>query len=244
MDKVKIAICDDDTLALSAIKGIVSQIFYEADCITDIDAFSRPPEFMNAVKAKQYQLILLDIDMKGSDGIDLAARIRASNNPAEILFVSNCENRVFDSFQINPLGFVRKSNFFDDMSKYVKKYIKQLNRTPKTLPVQCGTTIKNLPFDDIIYIEGALSKQHVFVSAKKSYYTISSSMKNLENFLNPFGFIRIHNGYLVNAKYISEINAKDVTLKNGTILPVSRGKLQETRESFLKIMRSEGNISF
>lgn len=244
MDKITVRICDDDQFAIGAVQGAVVSAFEKQGLLVETENFSNGHDLLESFRSSSCDLLLLDIDMPGSDGINCAVQLRQDKVNVEIIFVSNCENRVFDSFKVEPIAFVRKNHFFADMTNAITTFLRRRSKRQKSIAVKSGGKIVNVLIDEIEYVEGALAKQHIHVKGKKEYYEISSSMKALEDALTEYGFLRIHNGYLVNMLAINVIRNNDVEMKSGTLLPMSRGHAQETREKYLNMMRESGNIIF
>ncbi len=244
METIKVRICDDDKFAVGAVQGAVVSAFEKYGVRAETELFSDGASLLEAFRTSGCDLCLLDVDMPGEDGIRCAQKLRQERADTEIIFVSNCENRVFDSFRVEPIAFVRKNRFFADMTDAIATYMGRKNKHRRSLAVKSGGEIVNLPIDDIVYIEGALAKQHIHVRGKKEYFSISSSMKALEEALEEYGFLRIHNGFLVNLLSVAAIRADEVELKDGTTLPLARGRAQATREKFLVMMHKSGNITF
>ena len=74
----------------------------------------------------------------------------------------------------------------------------------------------------------------------KEPVVVHRKMQDLEEELSSEGFLRIHKGYLVNYDYIRLIGDTCVLLTNGERIPISRRKIQETKQQFLKLMRTQG----
>lgn len=244
METIKVWICDDDKFAVGAVEGAVVSAFEKYGVRAETKLFTNGVELMDAFRQERCDLCLLDIDMPEQDGINCAVQLRKEKVDTEIIFVSNCENRVFDSFKVEPIAFVRKSRFFSDMTSAIKMYMGRKNKRKRSLAVKSGGEIVNVLIDDIEYIEGALAKQHIHMKGQTEYYVISSSMKALEEALEEYGFMRIHNGFLINLLFVSAIRNNEVELKSGITLPMARGRAQETREKFLVVMHKSGNLTF
>lgn len=244
METIKVWICDDDKFAVGAVEGAVVSALEKYGLHAETSLFSNGAELLEAFRQGSCDLCLLDIDMPGQDGIRCAEQIRKDKAETEIVFVSNCENRVFDSFQAEPIAFVRKNKFFSDMTAAIKTYMGRRSKRKRTLAVKCKGEIVNVLIDDIEYIEGALAKQHIHIKGQSGFYVISSSMKALEEALEEYGFLRIHNGYLIDLLSVSVIRNHEVEMKSGTVLPMARGRAQQTREKFLEAMHKSGNITF
>ena len=88
-------------------------------------AYSREGE------AYKYDLVFLDIDMPKYSGMDVAEEIRKKSADTDIIFVSNREDRVFETFSVQPFGFIRKNCFTEDLNATLRQYIQKKARTGK-----------------------------------------------------------------------------------------------------------------
>lgn len=122
--KIKIALCDDDVKALPVIAGAAESAFTEKGIRTEIQRFTTGKALLQAMEQTRFQIILLDIEMPGMDGIAVGKKIREKGDSTQIVYVSEAESRVFESFLVQPLGFVRKSNFLNDIAAVVELYVK------------------------------------------------------------------------------------------------------------------------
>ena len=236
--KIKIALCDDDSRALPIIAGAAESTFLTHAIHTDIHKFQSGQALLDAMEETYYNLLLLDIEMPAMDGIDLARKIRAKNDDAKIVFVSEAESRVFESFLVQPLGFVRKSNFLNDISAVAELYIKTIEQenTGNYLDFTTRTGILTLKSRQIVYIEGSRNYQLLNVEGRSDAMEIKMTMDKLEEMTGPLGFIRIHKGFLVNYHYIQHLSSTTAVLQNGTSLPIGRSKAQEVKMKYLALI--------
>lgn len=236
--KIHIALCDDNEKALPIISGAVESAFKEQGIKTELDIFSRGEELLEAMEGKEYPLVLLDIDMPGMDGIQVGQQIRSKNYSTQIVYVSECEERVFESFMVQPLGFVRKSNFLNDIAAVVQLYMKKYGETVNRQTVELATRngVVMLYYQKIRYIESCRNYQLVNLFGEKEQVEIKMTMEKLEALLEPLGFIRIHKGYLVNYRYIQRINSEQIMLQDGTQLPIGRSKVAEVKSRYLSFL--------
>lgn len=236
--KMNIALCDDNKKALPIISGAVESVFREQGIKTELDIFSNGAELLAAMESKEYLLVLLDIDMPEPDGIQVGQQIRAKNYSTQIVYVSECENRVFESLMVQPLGFVRKSNFLNDIAAVVQLYMKSygdgMNRQTVELVTRNGVVI--LTYQNIRYIESCRNYQLVNLFGESEPVEIKMTMEKLEAIMEPRGFIRIHKGYLVNYRFIQRINSEKIMLQDGTKLPIGRSKLGEVKSKYLSYL--------
>lgn len=236
--KIKIALCDDDVKALLVIKGAAESAFKAQGIHTEIECFESGDALLRAMEQTQFQIILLDIEMPQKDGIEVGRSIRTLNSDAKIIYVSECESRVFESFLIQPLGFVRKSNFLNDISAVVELYMKVYaqEQNGEYLDFQTRTGLLTLKSRQIRYIEGDRNYQLLYIDGKTEPFEIKMTMSKLEQMTEPHGYIRIHKGYLVNYQYIQRMDSSQLTLQDGTKLPIGRSKAGEVRMKYLSII--------
>ena len=153
---------------------------------------------------------------------------------------------MFDSLRSMPRGFIRKSRFLQDTAEIVDLYLKnraEQSRHPK-LVLHTQNGMESVQLDQIIYIEGVGKYQDIVVKDSTAPIQVRRSMQELENELTPYGFLRVHKGYLVNYRFIRRIDEADLLLTTGQTLPIARRKLGEIKEHFLTLMQSEDNMLF
>lgn len=246
MRNLTIAICDDDKMALTVISGAVRSAFETHGVETEIKQFSSAVKLQEEMGAHSFQLLLLDINMPVLDGIEFGRHLRKQGNKVDIIYVSNCESRVFESFEVHPFGFVRKANFLKDMSEVVDRYIESKQEEKPTQAVDLPTRSSgriHVPVEDILYFEGnGMYQVLTFRSGKQAQ--IASRMDHLEKVLQEHGFLRIHKGYLVNYRYITRLDKMEATLTDGKCLPISRRKIKQTHEQYLRLGKDMGVLRF
>lgn len=245
-DKLCVAICDDDENARRIITSSIHGAFpgYTVEAL----AYATADILLADLENHNFDLLLLDIDMPGMDGITLAKRLRKMESAIDIIYISNREDKVFLSLTTEPCGFIRKSRFLEDMDEVIGLYLKRREsrrRSEETcLVVQERNRVRKIPIHRIWYVEGLGKSQLVHLDGEESPLTVHSAMQELEKQLAPHGFLRIHKGYLVNYRYISQIEQSEVLLSTGRRLPLSRRKLQEVREGYLELMSEHNSLIF
>ena len=234
----RIALCDDDRTAIPVISGAARSAFEARGFTVQIDTFHQGADLLTALDGTPYDLILLDIDMPGLDGIEVGKRVKAFDHAIPVVFVSECESRVFESFSVQPLGFVRKSNFLNDIAAVVDMFQKycQMTRSAEHVEFNTRTSLISLRIAQIRYIEGSRNYQMIFLMDQNEPVEVKMTMEKLEKKMKPLGFIRIHKGYLVNYRFIRRIETNLVILKDDTELPIGRSKAQEVRAQYLALL--------
>ena len=243
MIKIYAAICDDEPLALNMVSSALVTCFAQQGVTLELEPFTSSVEFRKRIPGHDWQVVFLDIEMPDIDGITLGKEIKKDNSHTDIIYISNCEDRVFDSFSANPFGFVRKSSFLKDAESVAKLYIANLRQEEAVhyMEVKTGNGISRLKIDHITYIECIKDTQIIHLTEKetKQEVPVQLRMKMLEEKLADFGFLRIHTGYLVNYQFIQRIEDDSVRLQGGEVLPISRRKKHDIFESYMKLSRGK-----
>ncbi len=243
MEEIKVAICDDEILLLPQLAAMIRRFFLTNNLEVKPDTFSSSAELLARLyRSECYDVYFLDIDIPEQDGITLAEKIKAKNPESLIVFVSAKEELVYDTFRVQPLAFVRKSCFSKDIKKAMETVMKHLKKpadTEITFYDELGHPIL-LNINRITYVE-AKEKYQDIVSID-SHQMIRCAISDLENTLEPYRFIRIHRGYLVNFQYIYRIDTNHIILDDGQKLPLSRHRKKEVQRLFLEYARTKKNF--
>lgn len=242
MEQLKIGICDDDMFALDLIQDAVSMVLRNKKIQGQIRVFQRVKDLEKKMEQTKFDLLLLDIDLPGMDGITFGKKLRGEKSRIDIIFVSNREDRVFDSLKVNPVGFIRKKHFLEDVPGVMENYLeRRAEAFSKKLVIQGKEKTEIFEIEDILYIEGQRKIQQIYLVDQVIPTEVKKSLHELETELENQGFLRVHKGYLVNYRHIRIFQGNDILLDSGDCVPVSRRKLQEVKEAYMELMQEEGS---
>lgn len=232
---MKIAIIDDEKAFAERLRARVIKLFAEKHTVADITVTDDLDFILH--NAKQFDVILLDIEMPKYSGIDLASKIneqKGSSGKPYIIFVTNRDGLVFDALKQQPFSFVRKSHL-EDLEPCFDRLI-TLCESKVYYPIKSGRDIERIALKDIFYLE----KQKNYVIYHTARGTISErTMLDKKTDLLHNGFLRTHIGYMVNIRCIEVIRTGEISLSNGTIIPLSRKYSEAVRKRFFEWMAKE-----
>ena len=226
------AVCDDEQSVLSELCAHIEAAFARRDMDVRLHPFTRVGALTEQMQKKPFDVLFLDIDMPDMDGVDLGIHLRSLNQDACIVFISNREDRVYETFQISPLRFIRKSRFpeeIDDAIRAIEDWRDKLKGKPLT--VSSSGVCEVISVNDILYVE-CLNKVQNIVTVNRTIpvrYTMSFLEEQLPEFLKP------HKGYLVNYRFIDYIKTEAIVLKNGVSIPISRHRVTELKQAYLRL---------
>ena len=234
---IKIAIVDDDRCFTKQISEILKKIMLEAGqrpyCV---ELFEGGEELLEC--KMEFDLLLLDIDMPQISGFDLVDRLnRASflNKDVTIIYISNYENLVFESFKYSPLRFVRKKNLYADLSEAINAYLKKLKEKNLGFMFSTSQGKKQIYLNSIMYVEVISHK--LYVHEKDNLTVANGNLKYIEDTFLIHGFIKTHQSFLINYRYINFIRHNEIILDDGTNLPLSRGRYEQVKNKYMFFSR-------
>ena len=178
-----------------------------------------------------FELLILDIQMEGMTGMELARSLRDKGNRVSIIFVTACEDYLSEGYGVQPIHFLLKPVRREALASAIHTDLK-LNYIPKTVVVHIGNKLVHLSLSDIRYIESYNHSIVIHQSTDNStyYFSLSDFEKQL-----PMGqFARCHNSYLVNLDEVREIGRTELSLQSGETLPMGRTYYKAFQSAFVR----------
>lgn len=224
---IRIAIVDDDTRSVEQLKEYLNRFQKEQNEVLSILSFSDGDEIALNYKA-EYDIILLDIEMRFMDGMTAAQLIRKKDPEVAIIFITNMAQYAIKGYTVNAMDYVLKPVSYFSFSQRLYKAIGRINKNGKkfmAIGVKGGTV--KLYISDIYYIE---SQGHrlIFHTLTEDHVTLAA-MKNIEEKLKNMNFFRCNKGYLLNLEHVDGVQDGCVIIK-GEHLPISRTRKKEFME--------------
>lgn len=231
----KMAIVEDEPDAADRLTGMIERYRTE-NCPSDeykISVFSGAYDFL--AKKETYDVIFLDIQMEGMNGMQVAREIRKYDENVLILFVTNMAQYAVESYDVRAYDFILKpltyGNFFMKFRRVLKALAHKENDCYVTLSSRFEQ--RRVSVNDIIYVE--VSKHDLSFHTADGDMHMTGTMADWESRLAPYHFVRCNTYLLVNLGYVTRIYGDEVTV-GGKILRVSRSKKQQLMNEFAKYM--------
>ncbi len=227
---MKITVCDDENKIVEEITSFIKKDFPSSE----VSAYSDGESFL-ASSEERPEVLLLDIDMPGISGMEVAATLTREKVQTLIVFVTAHDELVYDSFKYHPFAFVRKKFLEKELKTVLTDCEKQLVSRNKNFVFQNASKLVTLAQSDILYFEGQAN--YLAIHTISDEYKMRSTMTGVEKELEDSDFLRIHKGFLVNLEHIRVLKTEELELDNGTVLPIGKSYSEAAKKSILRYMR-------
>lgn len=222
-------------------EGMLSHICEKHSIDHSIARFSSAEDLIE--KFRDYHVLFIDIEMPVENGLDAVKKLnllKGNNRFPLIIFVTNKDNLVFPALEQYPFGFLRKTHLIHDLENCVMKTHSEIEFASKNLyRIKDGRNHIMIDLDHTMYLEK--EKNYVKFITDKEIYRERTDINEKYADLQKKGFIRIHIGYLVNRRYVFEIQTNSVILTNEQCLPLSKKyRNTATNEFFEWLGRNNG----
>lgn len=228
---MNIIICDDcyeDRTFLNNLLRIYEKSSTEHFNITEYASGTRLCEDKETLS--NCQIVFLDINMEDQDGLKTAIKIKELYSDIYIVLVTAYMSYSLEGYKVKASRFLLKDDLEHTIKECMDSLILELHKKDCYVEFSFVEGQIRLQTDDIIYIETAKHK-NVFY-AKKQVYTIYKKMDELEEELAGFGFVRVHQSFLVNMSYIEKISSYVLRLITGKEISVPKSRYQEVKRAF------------
>lgn len=234
---MRIAICDDE----EAQRKLVEKYLYEwaegKGLTMDILHFADAESFLfNWEDDKDFDLLVLDIEMKNISGMELAMSLRETGHEVPVLFITGYDSYMAQGYEVSALHYLLKPVHKEKLFMVLDR-LRNTKKEEKKIFFQTEDGCFSVDVQDIWYVEAA-GHQCILYAGKKKH-RLKHSIGEIKNFLPKENteFIACHRSYIVNIKKISSIIKNEIIMDDGTIIPVSRSLLKQVNEAFIRNYR-------
>lgn len=235
--KYKIAICDDSDADRQYVLNMVEHWAASAGHVVHTDTFPSAENFLfHYAEERDYDILLLDIEMGAMDGISLAKRIRQGNEAVQIVFVTGFADYISEGYEVAALHYLMKPVKEEKLCAVLDRAVAALQKTERVILLPVDGEMLRLPVGQIQYAEAFSHTVSIVTEAET--IQIKMPISEVEKRLGE-GFIRCHRSYLVGLKHLARLSKTEVILDSGKVLPLSRGAAPLVHKAFVSYYTGE-----
>lgn len=226
---MRIAICDDEEKFRVQEKNLIDRVSASMDIV--VDTYAEGKKLLERFDTLPYNLVFLDIEMPGMDGITLAREIRKRSSETQIVFLTGHVEYAIEGYEVNALRYLTKP-VQEEKVKEVLRYVLDASVSGKQLLLREEGEDLILKYADIYYMEA--QNQYVMIYSEDGEHLIRANIGDFEEQLKSDGFYRIHRGYLVSLSKVKKLVKGEVIMQYGAkeiSLPVSRSNIKPLKEA-------------
>ena len=221
---IHIALVEDDVNYVKTLNEYLLRYEKEKQCKIKISVFYDAEDIVNNYLGN-YDIILMDIELKFMDGISAAEKIREMDSEVVIIFITNMPQYAMQGYKVDALDYTLKPISYYALSQRIERSLARINRRKrKSIVIVLKSGMKKIDISLVKYVE--VMDHDVTFHTKEGLYTTKSSLKDIEKQIDSDSFFRCHKCYLVNLEYVDKIQNNDIYIGED-VVTVSRGKKKE-----------------
>ena len=232
---IHIAICDDEKHMSDHIRTMAFDFFRKKNRDIYFRTFLSGEELL--CYDGQIDILFLDIQMNGMDGLETARKLRARQFRGFLIFITVLKEMVFQSFEVQAYDYLVKPVYEKQFEKTMERLFASMqNSDEDSLLVQKGYEGRIIREEEIVFCEVIDRKIYLNLASGEvvDYY---ERIENLETKLGSH-FFRCHRSYLINLKHLKGYKNGTACMDNGKEIPVSRLRSKEFSGVVLQYMKN------
>jgi len=228
---IHIAAAEDDAAFRTQLKTYLEQYMKDSGEEADLTLFEDGSELF-PYKAERFDVVFLDIEMPGMNGIETARKIRETDAYVIIVFITNMAKYALKGYEVQAFDYVLKPLKYPAFARKLDKVIRRAKaqKTEHFVTISQGADLLRIKTSDIYYIE--VMKHNVTYHTADGDITIRSSMKETEEAFAGLPFEKCGKSFLVNLEHVTGLKDGMVQV-GGESLLLSRTRKQAFTEALV-----------
>ncbi len=229
----RIAVVDDLAEERERLADYLRRFAAERKLTLTVELFEGGESFLSAYD-NNYDIVLLDIEMQGIDGMETARRLRERDEKVCLLFVTYLANFAVQGYSVHALDFLVKPVGYENFGMKLERAVTAAERTrKKEIFIQTAEGSRRVRLDELTYVE--VMNHTLLYHTKEGVLSVRGSIRECEERLAPYDFARCNKSYLVNMNHVTEIRRSEIRV-GGDLLPIGSARRQDFLRQLTEFM--------
>ncbi|RSX58705.1 LytR/AlgR family response regulator transcription factor [Bifidobacterium samirii] len=231
---IRVAVCDDDERYAGYERELVQRWADLRGLDVHVDVFPSAETFLSRYEThRDYDILLLDVEMGRMDGVTLARTIRRQSGDAspQIVFVTGYDDYIADGYDVEALHYLIKPVDEAKTAAVLDRAAQRIAGNERCLNLQCVDGIVRIPIHQVRYVDVA-QKNYATVHADRDH-TVKRPLSDFEPELRP-AFFRAGRALIVNLNAIRRVTRTRIELTDGTVLPLARSAYEPLNRAIIE----------
>lgn len=205
-----IAVVEDENIAAQALIRNIERYAKEFNCEFNIVRFNNAEQFLKDYKAV-YAVVFMDIQMPGINGMDAAFKLRELDKTVSLIFISSLVQYAQKGYEVDAVSYLIKPvKYYDFSLKFRKALDIYVLNEEHSLVLEVAGGMRRISCDKLMYVE--ILKHRLYYHTVDGVAETTGVLSAVEKELEAFGFLRCNNCYLVNPRFVVDVQGNIVTV--------------------------------
>jgi len=232
---IKVAVCDDEAIALHSIKKKIEPIINEfaPKYIISFDYYLSGTELLSSLL--KYDVYILDVEMPEINGFDVGIELRKRQSTAIIIFLTNKLSDAPAGYRLGAHRYIIKNNVENEITEAFASAIKKIFPPQSVIALESihGMVYENIM--NIIFIEADQKKSNL--QLVDHYIWGKKPLKYWMDLLPSEYFVSAHKKHIINLAHLKKVTGNEAHMSNGEVITISRRLLQSVKDAKIEYIK-------
>ncbi len=244
-EMIRIGICEDIAEELDNHRHIVQSVMTKLSVNADLFCFQSGEDLLCEIDATgNMDIILLDIEMVGMNGLETARIIRDKDTRAVLIFISSYDQYCKSLIEVQPFAYMDKPVCENKLGEILQYALQTRFDLSESYSFSYHKMQYNIPLADIRYFQS--DKRIIYVNTSRrsmpeQEYLFYGKMEKVEETIkkSSMKFLRVRKSFLINPQFITEYGANKVVLDDGMIVEISKNYRDAVKQYYVSVLRGK-----
>ena len=228
----RIAVCDDEKEDRGLVEDLVWQWAKDRGFAVEVRSFPSGDAFLfQYTEDKAWDILLLDVEMPGCSGVELAKQVRQENKLTQIVFVTGYSDYIAEGYDVSALHYLLKPIGGEKLRSVLNRAVDQLRRDGRSLLLELSEGLVRVPLYQVEYVE--VRQNYVTVHTAEAAYTVKKTLTAMEHDLDD-RFFRVGRSYILNLSKVRKATKREAVLVSGAAVPLPRGGYELLNQAIIQ----------